>query len=180
MAPLGFDKSGRASCSHIDSRDLDLPRSGLADVLLLAFDKLVIIDTMVRPNQWWADNWDMLEGMFTEVVQPFATVAPRYKALSAGDYRRFNIDRIKAGARSMLSVCWAAREYDALGQLARVKGPIMTILGGIGPALDCADTYRRLMPHGRLEVVPEGGHFLMIDEPDIFVDLLVNFLELRA
>lgn len=144
------------------------------------FDKLVIVDTMIRPNQWWVDNWAMVEGMFTEVVQPFPTVAPRFKALSVEVYRRWNIDRVKAGARSMMGVVWAAREYDGLKQLAKVKCPVMTILGGIGPAIDCADTYRHLTPHGRLEIVPAGGHFLMIDEPDVFVDLLADFLELRA
>lgn len=143
-------------------------------------NKLVIVDTQVRPQDWWVQNWAMVEGMFTEVVQPFLTVAPRFKALSAAAYRRWNIDRSKAGARSMMGVVWAARNYDALGQIAKVKGPVMALLGGVGPSIDCTNTFRQRLPHGRLEIVEGCGHFPMIDEPEIFVDLLVDFLELPA
>jgi 3-oxoadipate enol-lactonase len=142
-------------------------------------DKLVIVDTQLRTKQWWVQNWAMVEGMFCEVAQPYVAVAPRFKALSPEVYRRWNIDRAKAGARSMMGVVWAAREFDAMGQAAKVKRPVMTMLGGVGPSLDCADDFCRLLPHGRLEIVAGCGHFPMIDEPEIFVDLLADFLELR-
>ncbi len=74
-------------------------------------------------TSWRVDNWVMVEGVFTEVVQPFLTVAPRFKALSAEAYRRWNIDRVKAGARSMMGVVWAAREFP-LAHLARRHGEL--------------------------------------------------------
>lgn len=141
--------------------------------------KLVIVDTQLRTQQWWVDNWPMVEGMFAEVTQPHERVAPRFKALSEETLRRWNIDRAKAGARSMMGVVWAARAYDALGQLAKVRPPTLTMLGGAGPCMDCADDFRRLLPEGKLAVVEGCGHFPMIDEPEVFVDLLVDFLQLR-
>lgn len=142
-------------------------------------NKLAIVDTQLRPRQWWVQNWAMVEGMFSEVTQPFETLAPRFKALSREVHRRWNIDRAKAGVRSMMGVVWAAREYEAQRQIAKVKVPAMIMLGSVGPSIDCAAEFGRLLPHARLEILKGCGHFPMIDEPGVFVDLLADFADLR-
>lgn len=141
--------------------------------------KLIIIDTQLRTQQWWIDNWDMVEGMFTEVVQPIERVAPRFKALTDDVYRRWNMDRSKCGTRMMMDVVWAAREFDVIGQLPKVDVPTLILVGGAGPVTECIDDFQRLSPNSRLEVLDGCGHFPMIDEPQIFNSLLTDFLGLE-
>lgn len=142
-------------------------------------DKTVIVDVQLRTNRWWVDNWAMVEDMFTEVVQPLQTVLKRFKALSAATHRRWNIDRAKCGAKGLMDVVWAARDYDVLAAVARVKTPTLTIIGGAGPSRDCVDDFKRLLPHGKLEVMDGCGHFPMIDEPEAFDAIVANFIQQR-
>lgn len=141
--------------------------------------KSVIVDMQLRTQQWWIDHWPMVEDIFCEVVQPFDTVAKRFKSLTPEVLRRWNIDRSKAGAKTLMSVVWAARDYDVLSAVARIKVPAMTLIGSVGPSRDCVDDYRRLLPEGRLELMEGCGHFPMVDEPRQFDELLIDFLELR-
>lgn len=174
MDALRIDRAHVVGCSIGGLLAIDMAVNHPARIA-----KAVIVDSQLRTHQWWVDHWAMVEDMFTEVVQPFEKVALRFKALTPATLRRWNIDRSKAGAKTLMDVVWAARDYDVLTEIAKVKTPVMTLIGGVGPACDCVDDFRRLLPHGRLEVMEGCGHFPMIDEPEAFDALLTEFLQLR-
>lgn len=170
---LGVERAHVAGCSL----------GGIVSIVLAAhypdrIGKAVIIDAQLRPCQWWADNWNWIEDMFSEVVQPREKVAARFRNLTDALYRQWNIDRAKAGVRTMIDVLWAAREYDLLADLERMKVPTMMIAGAVGPAVDSLDEYRNRVPGGRLEIMADCGHFPMLDDPERFERLLLDFFEL--
>lgn len=139
--------------------------------------KAVIVDVQLRPQQWWIDNFAMVETMFTEVVQSAETVGPRFRNLTDHTLHRWNIDRTKAGAHSMMDVIWAVRDYNLMSAVTAIKVPALTILGEDGPSIDCADDFRRLIPGGQLVTLADCGHFPMIDDPRAFETALIDFLD---
>ncbi|GAA1248900.1 3-oxoadipate enol-lactonase [Prauserella halophila] len=169
---LGVQRTSVAGCSIGGTLAVELGASFSERV-----DKAIIIDTQLRPQQWWADNWDWIESMFAELVQPFDTVAPRFRELTPELFHRWNVDRQKAGVHSMVDILWAVRDYDLVEAMSRLAVPAMAVLGADGPSIDCLEEFRRLLPGGRVEVLPGCGHFPMIDDPRTFEALLTGFLE---
>lgn len=170
---LGIARAHVAGCSL----------GGILSVMMAAHyadrvGKAVIIDAQLRPGQWWADNWHWIEDMFSETVQPRDKVAPRFRSLTDAVYRQWNIDRSKAGVRTMIDVLWAVREYDLLADLGKAKVPMMMIAGGVGPAIDSVGEFSARVAGGRLEIMEGCGHFLMLDEPEEFERILLDFLGL--
>jgi pimeloyl-ACP methyl ester carboxylesterase len=56
--------------------------------------------------------------------------------------------------------------------------PLLVVWGGRDPIVPArhAETVRRLVPSARIEVFAEAGHWPHLDEPDQFVDLLLDFV----
>jgi pimeloyl-ACP methyl ester carboxylesterase len=65
-------------------------------------------------------------------------------------------------------------------RLARIKAPTLVFLGGkdglIGSATSAARRARRI-PRSRVEILPNAGHVMSIDEPDVVGTRIVDFME---
>ena len=56
--------------------------------------------------------------------------------------------------------------------------PLLVVWGGRDPIVPArqSETVRRLVPNARIEVFADAGHWPHLDEPDRFVDLLLDFV----
>ena len=69
-------------------------------------------------------------------------------------------------------------DYDLHEELKQVKAPTLIIHGDydatpVDAMMDIAD----VMPNARLEVVKESGHFVFIEQPELFRELVEGFLD---
>jgi pimeloyl-ACP methyl ester carboxylesterase len=70
----------------------------------------------------------------------------------------------------MVDVMWAIREYDALGELARLQVPTAVVMGDRGPVVAGRRRFEEALGSAPILVVPDAGHFPMIDAPQAFAD----------
>lgn len=138
---------------------------------------LVLVDTPLRDEAFWAAQWPRLERAFSLPVQSFEEVRPRFRALTPQLHERWNIDRCKAGAWTMMDVMWAGRAFDALGATAAVQARTLVLIGERGPIADLVETWRQRIPAARVEVMAECGHFPMVDDPQGFSARVLDFLQ---
>jgi pimeloyl-ACP methyl ester carboxylesterase len=62
-------------------------------------------------------------------------------------------------------------------ELAAVRVPVQVLLGGRSPwdVPAAVERLARVVPGWRVEVLPEAGHALVVDEPDVVLDRLLGF-----
>ena len=64
-------------------------------------------------------------------------------------------------------------------RLERIKAPTLVLLGGkdglIGSATSAARRARHI-PGSEVEILPNAGHVMSIDEPDLVGDRIIEFL----
>ncbi|MGF1599618.1 MAG: alpha/beta fold hydrolase [Acidimicrobiales bacterium] len=135
----------------------------------------VPIETMFRDEAWWTANWDMVEGNFGIPTQEREAVEARLREVTDGFFRRWNIDRNKAGARSMMSTMWAIREYDIRSWAPKMTVPTLIVYGAKGPTIAVRDDFEAAVDGAEVCVLEESGHFPMVDEPRPFVEALRQF-----
>jgi pimeloyl-ACP methyl ester carboxylesterase len=139
------------------------------------FSRLLIIEAPLNTPATWAANWPMVEGLFSIPTQTFDQAAPRFRALTPEFHLRWNMDRNKAGAWTMMDVMWSIREFDCRGMLARVRRPALVLVGDQGPVMPTLGEYRRILPSATICVMPGCGHFPMIDAPEEFAAQVARF-----
>lgn len=84
-----------------------------------------------------------------------------------------NIDKAR-----LLTVLDELASLDLSGHLAEVKAPTLVIAGGRDPrGVKEARTLVSLLPAARLEVVPDAGADVHVDQPKQFNALLYSFLQ---
>ena len=135
-------------------------------------DRLFIVECPFRSAEEWQTQWPRIEANFAQPVQPLDVVAPRVRHVPDGFLTRWNIDRSKAGAKAMMSVMWALREYDAAPDLAADPPGTMVIFGDRGPTIANMQAFLGHMREPRAEVMAGCGHFPMFDAPDEFCALI--------
>jgi pimeloyl-ACP methyl ester carboxylesterase len=138
-----------------------------------------LIETPIRDDAFWGAQWPRLEKAFTATQQSFDEVRPRFRDITPALHERWNIDRAKAGAKTMMDVMWAGRAFDAAGALdalAAADLPVWVAIGEAGPIADLIETYRLRLPRAAHNVFPGCGHFPMIDAPERFAAALRDFL----
>lgn len=71
----------------------------------------------------------------------------------------------------------ALAQMDLSRELGKIEAPTLLIAGGISGWSTLRDILRihRLIPKSRLEIIPNVGHSLNIEDPRKFVDLLTEF-----
>jgi pimeloyl-ACP methyl ester carboxylesterase len=138
---------------------------------------LVLVETPIRSGEAWARRWFSVEGNFAMPVQPFEAVTSRIRNLSPELHKRWNIDRNKAGAHTMMDAMWAVREYDCLGALAALTVPTFAILGSQGPVGDSMPALEKKIGKERIAVMQDCGHFPMLDNPAEFIERMSAFLD---
>lgn len=129
---------------------------------------LTIVESALRTPEEWAAQWPRIEAMFAIAQQSHDEVAPRLRELTPRLLARWNIDRAKAGGWRMVDAMWAIREYDALGELARLRVPCAIVMGDRGPVIGGRPRYEQALPSAPIRVVAQAGHFPMIDAPQEF------------
>jgi len=132
----------------------------------------VIVEAPLRTAAQWAAQWPRIEAMFAVPVQTREEVAPRLRSLTDDELARWNIDRLKAGSWRMVDVMWACRQYDALADLSRIGCPAGVLIGDRGPVAAHVDDYRARLPGAPIRILPDAGHFPMLDDPAGFAEAL--------
>lgn len=141
---------------------------------------VVISETPLRTDKDWSANWPRIEATYSAPTQTMEAIKPRFRAATPELLGRWNTDRNKAGAWTMVDVMWAMREFDHVGSLQKLAGPATAILGAKGNALNNRPVYEEALGKGRVAVLPECGHFPMIDDPALFVREVERLIALAA
>jgi len=145
-----------------------------ADSALVA--RAVLIEAQFRSRDWWLAAWPMVEQLFAIPTQSREQVqARRIGPVSDGEFARWNIDRNKAGTWSLLHAMAAIRDHDFAESLARVEVPTLLMFGTKGPAIEAADALQAAIPHAARVDVEYAGHFIVADQPQSFVQHIVDF-----
>lgn len=141
------------------------------------FDWLFLVETPIRSLQDWLDGWAGIDTNFGIPTQTFEQIAQRFRKLTPAKLTRWNCDRNKAGAKTMVGVMWALRDYDILENLAKIRGNAAVIYGDVGPTIAGASHFENLLPNAPSITLEDCGHFPMNDDPAAFVDALESILK---
>lgn len=76
-------------------------------------------------------------------------------------------------------MCSEFREVGALTEeaLATIQTPVYAVYGATSPYEKMAEHLGSLMPHCRYELIEEAGHFYAIEEPQLALPRIIDFLE---
>jgi 3-oxoadipate enol-lactonase len=137
--------------------------------------RVVLCETNYRPEAWWVENWRRVEDRFALPIEDASIVRALLRDPSDESVARWNIDRSKAGARHMMSVMWAIREYEMATDLGRVEAPVLLVFGTDGPALGGRDGLETDLgaDEVRSVVLSGSGHFPMHDVPEDFARVVM-------
>jgi pimeloyl-ACP methyl ester carboxylesterase len=129
-------------------------------------DVLFPTETPTRSNEVWTNSWPTIEKNYCNPVQTFDQVEPRFRHVTTHHMDRWNVDRQKAGARTMLDVMWALREYDVFSDIPKIATQTCVIFGDQGPTIAGIDNFRKNLPAATVVVMENCGHFPMNDDPE--------------
>lgn len=137
-----------------------------------------LVELQFRELGFWASDqmWSLVEQSFAIPTQAREQVQPRFESqLSDEALVRWNIDRNKAGTRSLLGVMWAIREYDIQAVVPRITQPVLALFGTAGPTAPSEANARDWLPeHAEVVVIDGAGHFLTADQPARFVEEILR------
>src|SRR3954447_14360292 len=83
-----------------------------------------------------------------------------------------------AGGPGFMAALDALTDYDFRDRLGDIKVPVLLVWGSednLVPVKD-ADEFERLIPNARKVIVDDTGHVAMLERPETFNDLVVDFL----
>jgi 3-oxoadipate enol-lactonase len=135
----------------------------------------VVVETPLRNGEEWSARWDHTEGNFGIPTQSAAEISQRVAHVDDPFVTRWNADRNKAGAKLMMSVMWAMRDYDVQSAVASIQRPVMMLYGAKGPTIGLRDRLSTLAPKMPVSVLESSGHFPMLDEPERYAQTLADF-----
>ena len=136
-------------------------------------ERLVIVEAPLRSPQWYQENWAGFEAMCAIPANSAEELTGRFRAVTPELVKRWNIDRNKAGAWTMVDIAWACRDFDAAGAYAAITVPTSSIIGSKGPTMNEKARMEQLRPDAPITVLADCGHFPMIDDPAAFVRALL-------
>ncbi|NRF70591.1 alpha/beta fold hydrolase [Aquincola sp. S2] len=170
MDSLGLRRAAVLGCSVGGSVAIDLAARHPE-----RFDRLVIVETPARTDEAWASRWGPMEALFGVVSQPFEAAARRVVGLTPEAYLAWDIDRHKAGAKTMVSVMWAMRQFDVFSALDRLQAPTLVLFGESTPIADSRAVYAQRLPDAPVATLPACGHFPMIENPSALVEAVLDW-----
>ncbi|HEV7800735.1 MAG TPA: alpha/beta hydrolase [Burkholderiales bacterium] len=135
----------------------------------------MLIETPCRTFEEWGARWGHTEGNFGLPIQNEAQVKERVANVDAALLQRWNIDRSKAGGKTMVGVMWAIREFDVKGAAAKIKRPAVILYGKKGPTIADQERFRAVAPSIPIRYFENSGHFPMYDEPAVFSKVVTEF-----
>jgi 3-oxoadipate enol-lactonase len=139
-----------------------------------------IVESQYRTAQWWAEGWEGIERLFSTPLQTPEQVQARFHSAERSLVERVNIDRHKAGGRTMMSAMWAIREFDIIGAVPAISCPALLLFGTAGPTFATAADMHRALPQATFATIDAAGHFPMVDHPDEFVAEVTRFTRALA
>lgn len=145
-------------------------------------ESLIFCESPLRTAEEWAGAWARVEGNFGIPTQTMADLKGRLHAPTDEFLTRWNIDRNKAGGHQMVDAMWAIREYDIIGALPKVSARCLAIYGADGAFVPAGKDVElaRLANNAELVVMPNCGHFPMVDDAAGFVTAVNSFVRERA
>jgi pimeloyl-ACP methyl ester carboxylesterase len=135
----------------------------------------VIVETPFRTDAEWAANWAHVEANFGLPTQTAQQMGERVAKVDDARLARWNIDRNKAGARAMVDVMWAIRQFDVGSAAQAIQRPAMILYGKRGPTIAGEERFKTAAPQIPIQVLEGSGHFPMLDEPAAFAEILIDF-----
>jgi 3-oxoadipate enol-lactonase len=134
---------------------------------------LSLVEMPVRSAAAWDRMWPLVEAIFSVPTQSFEQVRARFRDLSDEDFKRWNIDRNKAGGKTMMSVMSAIRSH--VPDLEAICAPVLLLYGARGAVGDGIDETKAALPTAELVTMDRCGHFPMIDDPVAFAEITGSF-----
>lgn len=138
---------------------------------------LFVIEAPTRSYAEWAAAWPEVEGNFGLPTQTRAQLEPRLTCEVTDELlARWNIDRNKTGAHTLMDAMWAIREYDVLAHVPRITSRTLLVYGDKSPTMSGVPKIRNLLPSAKLATIANAGHFPMLDQPEEFADAITGFM----
>lgn len=172
MDALGIDRASVLGAGIGGTIALDLGARHAARV-----ERLVAVETSSCSDSVWAQRWLTVEENFGIPTQTEAQVAAHLRAVTPARLTRWNIDRNKAGAKTMVGVMWAIRAYDLDPVLPQVKARALLVFGDKGAPVAGAPLFEQNMANADVTVLKGCGHFPMLDDPSAFIGAVSRFLD---
>lgn len=143
-------------------------------------DVLFPVETPTRSVETWNNSWPTIEKNYCNPMQSFEQVEPRFRHVNTHHMDRWNVDRQKAGARTMLDVMWALRDYDVFSDIPKITTQTCVVYGDKGPTIAGIDHFKTGLPNAPIVVMEDCGHFPMNDAPSELVGIIVQHTESLA
>ncbi len=104
--------------------------------------------------------------------------APFLAKDAKGVYEMLTRDISRTTVQSFFESIGTLRETDLRPRLGEIRVPVLGMYGDKDVIVDPgqADVLAKGVPHARIERFPDAGHFIMMDEPDRFIEVLREFL----
>lgn len=142
---------------------------------------VVLCEAQWRPAAWWEERWELVERMFGVPQLSESQIAARlHTPVDADLVARWNIDRHKAGARTMLDAMRALARYDLGSAMTALSVPALLLYGAVGPTIDNASVLHACRPSAGVRVIEGAGHFPALDAPEAFVQILTDFVSTHS
>jgi pimeloyl-ACP methyl ester carboxylesterase len=152
-------------------------------------DKLVVVD--IAPKPYELSQRRLLEALLSLDLSLFksfgevnAALAPKIGDESLRQFLVKNLARDEDGhLRWKIHLEAIYRNYDKLGRgIAPGRGfdkPTLFIRGGRSNYVEADDVpaIRQIFPQAEIATLPEAGHWVHIDRPNEFFEVVVNFLK---
>jgi pimeloyl-ACP methyl ester carboxylesterase len=142
--------------------------------------RLVLLGPMGLPS--WPTTLGVLGPMMLHVVHPTDAKLERIIDRSLGDGEQVNREfrpwmRILGGCRPRVGQPF----HIANDKLRAIKAPTLLFLGGkdglIGSATTAANRARRNIPRCEIEILPNVGHAMSVDDPDFIGTRIAKFFD---
>jgi len=140
------------------------------------FEDVIAVETPCRRAEEWRSQWSVTEKMFSFASQTAEQVKPRLRHVDDDVLLRWNMDRNKAGPKSMTSAMWALREYDVVSDMRKVKSRVTAVFGSKSALRAKAQIFSENIPGCAVSIAEDCGHFPMLDDPQGFAALLIKAL----
>ena len=107
-----------------------------------------------------------------KILSPLYTKDPRWSEMMNRDISRTTLE-------SFLMSIASLRNTDLRPDLPKVSMPAMGMYGDKDIVVDPKQwkPMKEGIPHARIERFPKSGHFIMLDEPPVFMETLHDFLD---
>jgi parallel beta-helix repeat protein len=136
---------------------------------------LAVLDSLVRTAPEAPDPHGHCRMLFELLVPLYYTDAAAAHR-SRGDFCTGSDEAIRARSHVSAAILGSLGD-DVRPLLSRVRSPVLIVHGGSGAIPTAAmQAWADALPDARLMVIPDAGHYLHVDRPDVFFPAALEFL----